>query len=111
MDPKAARYVNAGIGVWLFISAFLWPHTSSQYANAWLMGIVIFVIALVAVGASWFRFLNTAAGAWLMISAFVLPTISAATRWNNFTVGVVVLILSLFGTSPSSVPVRRTRTA
>jgi hypothetical protein len=111
MDPKAARYVNAGIGVWLFISAFLWPHTSAQYANTWIMAIVTFVIALVAIGTPGFRFLNTVAGAWLIISAFVLPTISAATRWNNFIVGVVVLILSLYGTSPSSVSVRRTRTA
>jgi hypothetical protein len=111
MDPKAARYVNAGVGVWLFISAFLWPHTSAQYANTWIMGIVTFAVALVAVGATGFRFLNTAAGAWLVISVFVLPSVSAATRWNNFIVGVVVIILSLVGTSSAAVPIRRARTA
>jgi NAD(P)-dependent dehydrogenase (short-subunit alcohol dehydrogenase family) len=54
---------------------------------------------------------GTMAGAWLMISAFVLPTISAATRWNNLIVGVVVVILSLLGTSSTAIPMRRTRTA
>ena len=111
MDPKAARYLNAALGVWLFISAFLWPHAPSQVANTWIMGIVVFAIALIAAGMPWLRFLNTAAGAWLMISAFVLPTVTAATRWNNFIVGVVVVILSLYGTSPNQVPVRRARTA
>ncbi len=111
MDTKAARWVNAGVAVWLFISAFIWPHTPSQYTNTWLMGIVIFAVALIAVGATGFRFLNTAAGAWIVISAFVLPTISAATRWNNFIVGVVVVILSLVGTSPNAIPAQRTRTA
>jgi hypothetical protein len=111
MDQKAARYVNAGVGVWLFISAFLWSHTPSQYANTWIMGIVVFAVALVALGAAWFRVFNMAAGAWLVISAFVLPTISAATRWNNFIVGVVVVILSLVGASSNAVPVRRARPA
>ena len=111
MGPKAARYINAGVGVWLVISSFLWPHSPSQYANTWIMGIVTFAIALIALPVPWVRFFNTAAGAWLIFSAFVLPSIEAATRWNNFIFGVVVLILSLFGTSFSPATLRRTRTA
>ncbi len=111
MDSKAARWINLAVGAWLFISAFLWSHTSAQYTNSWLMGVVTVVIALSAVGAPGVRFLNTAAGVWLVISAFVLPTMSMATRWNNFIVGVVIGILSLAGASSNVTPVRRARTA
>ena len=111
MDPKAARWINVVMGAWLFVSAFLWSHTSAQYANTWIMGVVTVVVALSAVGATGFRFLNTAAGAWLMISAFVLPTMSAGTRWNNFIVGFVIGLLSLVGASSNATPLRRLRPA
>ncbi len=111
MDSKTARWVNVVVGVWLFVSAFLWSHTSAQYANTWIMGVATVVVALSAVGATGLRFLNTAAGVWLMISAFVLPTMSAATRWNNFIVGLVIGLLSLVGASSNTMPLGRLRPA
>lgn len=111
MDTKAGRWVNAAVGVWLFVSAFLWPHTSSQYTNTWLMGVIAVAVAIIAAGASGFRYVNTAVGAWLIISAFALPTMSAGTRWNNFIVGIVIGVLSLVGTSSGTSPLRRVRTA
>lgn len=111
MDPKTARWVNVLVGAWLFVSAFLWPHTSSQYTNTWLMGIISVAVAVVAMGATGFRYINTAVGAWLIISAFALPTISMGTRWNNLIVGIVIGALSLVGRSSGSTPVRQMRTA
>lgn len=110
MDMKAARSVNALVGVWLFISAFVWPHSAPQYTNTWIMGVITVAVALIALGSPGFRFLNTAVGIWLIISAFALPTVSAATRWNNLVVGIVVGSLSLVGTSPGATVVRRPRT-
>src|SRR5581483_9557934 len=101
MDVKGGRWVNALVGVWLFISAFVWPHSAPQYANTWIMGIITVAVALIAIGSPGVRFVNTAVGIWLIISTFALPSISVATRWNNFIVGIVVGILSLVGTSPS----------
>jgi len=110
MAPKTARWVNAVVGVWLFLSAFFWPHTTSQYTNTWLMGIIAVVVALVSLSSPGFRFVNTAVGIWLIISAFALPTLMAATRWNNFIVGIVIGLLSLVGSS-AGVALRHPRTA
>ena len=35
-----ARLVNALLGVWLYLAAFLWPHTPLERNNAWVSGIV-----------------------------------------------------------------------
>lgn len=110
MAPKTARWVNAIVGVWLFLSAFFWPHTTSQYTNTWLMGIIAVAVALISVGSPGFRFVNTAVGIWLVISAFALPTMNAATRWNNFIVGIAIGLLSLVGSSPGAT-IRQPRTA
>lgn len=111
MNPKLARWGNVVLGVWLFVSAFLWRHTSAQYADTWIMGLVTVAVALIAVGATGFRFLNTVAGAWLMISVFVLPITSAATRWNNYIVGFGIVVLSLVGASSNAMALRRARPA
>jgi hypothetical protein len=111
MDPKNGRYLNIIVGIWLFISAFVWRHSTAQFTNTWIMGIVVVAIAAVAFGWTAFRYVNTLAGAWLIISAFALPTFSAATRWNNFIVGVVVVLLSLAGVPVASVRTRHPRPA
>jgi predicted ferric reductase len=99
MDSKAARWINILLGAWLFLSAFFWPHSATQYTNTWIMGIITVVLAIIAIGAPAFRYLKTLAAVWLIISAFVLPTLSLATRWNNFFVGIVIGALSLVGST------------
>jgi len=47
-DFTTARIVNIVLGVWLFISAFLWPHTYAQMTNTWILGVLCVVFALVA---------------------------------------------------------------
>jgi hypothetical protein len=91
-----ARGLTALAGVWLIISAFAWPHTSSQMNNAWIVG----VLCLIAVGIATFavneaRYANTALAIWLFISAFVLPSASVATMWNSVIVGLVMFVCSL----------------
>jgi len=111
MDIRSSRYLNIIVGLWLFASAFLWRHSAAQFTNTWVMGIVVAAIAAIALSWPAIRYLNTLAGAWLIISAFALPTITAGTRWNNFIVGIVVVVLSL-AEAPSLAGgrVRHTRT-
>lgn len=92
---KMARGINIALGVWLFISAFLWLHTSSQFTNTWLVGLGIAGVAAVGMAAPQIRWLNAALAAWLIISVFALPTMMGATFWNNLLVGVASLIVSL----------------
>ena len=92
---KMARGINIALGVWLFISAFLWLHTDSQFTNTWLVGLGIAGVAAVGLGAPQIRWLNALLAAWLIVSVFALPTLMGGTFWNNLLVGVASLIVSL----------------
>lgn len=90
-----ARILVALLGAWLFLSGFLWNHADVQRANAWAIGVLFVSVALVARAASRMRYVNTALAAWLLVSVWVLPHVTAVTRWNDGTVAVLVLALSL----------------
>lgn len=89
------RLVNAVLGVWLFISAFAWPHTVAQRTNTWILGVLAVIFALVAMKAPRARYLNTILAIWLFISAWALPRIMAGTVWNNVLVAIAIFIVSL----------------
>ena len=95
MSSNGSRYWNIVLGLWLFISAFVWPHSQAQLTNTWIMGVIVVVAAAVSLRVPGARYVNTVVGAWLIISAFALPRISTGTTWNNFIVGILVLLLSL----------------
>jgi hypothetical protein len=90
-----ARVLNILLGIWLFISAFVWAHTPAQLTNTWILGVLCVVFALIAMRRNEVRFLNTALAVWLFISAFVLPSHSRATVWNNALVAIAIFIVSL----------------
>ena len=98
---QAARVVNILLGVWLFISAFVWPHSQAQMTNTWILGVLCVIFALVAMALPWVRYLNTLLAIWLFISAWALPTVSVGTIWNNVLVAIAVFIVSLVPTGPN----------
>jgi hypothetical protein len=91
----SARLLTAAIGVWLFISAFVWPHTLSQRTNTWICGVLAVIFALAAMREPQSRYLNTILSIWLFISAWALPRMSAGTVWNNVLVAIAIFFLSL----------------
>jgi hypothetical protein len=99
MSSNGSRYWNIVLGIWLFISAFAWPHSQAQLTNTWIMGVIVVVASAISLRAPAARYVNTVVGAWLIISSFALPRVSTGTTWNNFLVGLLVLLLSL---APSS---------
>ncbi|HSN96798.1 MAG TPA: SPW repeat protein [Candidatus Nanopelagicales bacterium] len=101
----AARGINVALGVWLFISAFLWPHSYAQFTNAWVLGVLCVAFAVIGMWAPPARYLNTALGVWLFISAWALPTISSGTVWNHVIVSIAIFAVSLLPTTT------RTRTS
>ncbi len=91
-----ARILNLLLGIWLFISAFVWPHTIAQRTNTWILGVLCVIFAIIAMTASpAVRWLNTALAIWLFISVWALPHQNLATMWNNALVAICVFILSL----------------
>ncbi|MHB8419053.1 MAG: SPW repeat domain-containing protein [Myxococcales bacterium] len=107
----AARIANIVLGVWLFISAFLWPHNYAQMTNTWVLGVLCVIFALVALTAPPARYLNTALAVWLFISAFALPTHLQGTIWNNAVAAVLIFFFSLVPSEQTMLPTRPPRTA
>jgi hypothetical protein len=100
-DPNlSARMLNVALGVWLFISAFAWPHTMAQHTNTWICGVLGVIFALAATRYSQARVLNTILSVWLFISVWVLPRANAGTAWNNALVAIAMFCLSLIPSVP-----------
>ena len=95
-----ARVTNVILGIWLFISAFIWPHTTVQMTNTWILGVLCVLFALIAMAVPPVRFVNTALAVWLFISAWALPTASTATTWNNVLVAIAIFLTSLVPSAP-----------
>jgi hypothetical protein len=95
MGNMEARYANIGLGIWLFASAFIWPHSSAQMTNTWVTGVITVIVGIVSIGAPRWRYINTIVGAWLIISGFALPRVTGGTFWNNLLVGIAILLVSL----------------
>lgn len=94
-NARVARIVNVVLGVWLFISAFIWQHTTPQRANTWILGVLCVVFALIAMSAPAVRWLNTILAIWLFISVWALPHAVLGTMWNNALVAIAVFLASL----------------
>jgi hypothetical protein len=103
--PNAApRWANVVLGVWLFISAFLWPHSQAQLTNTWLMGVLCVVFALAAAYAAPVRYLNVLLAIWLFISAFALPRVTVGTTWNNAIVAILIFLVALIPSGKLATP-------
>jgi hypothetical protein len=95
MKTTPARLLTIALGVWLFLSAFIWPHTASQFSNAWISGLLIIAFAATAIRVDGARYGCTVLAIWLFFSNWVLPTENEATAWNNIIVSVAVFVASL----------------
>jgi hypothetical protein len=97
MNPKEARYVDIGLGVWLILSAFLLRQNHPQVINTFVVGVVVVVSAVVSAWLPVARYVTSAAGVWLIASLFAWPMFAAATVWNSFFVGIGIALSSLVG--------------
>jgi hypothetical protein len=94
-DGTWARFLNALLGAWLFISTFAWRHGQSAGTNTWICGLLILAFAVWALWIPNMRWWNTFLGAWMIFAGIVFPHLSPGTQWNNIIVGAVVLLVSL----------------
>jgi hypothetical protein len=101
---NSARWVNVVAGGWLFLSAFIWTHSSSQFNNAWLVGANSVIVALIALRTPPARYINAALGAWLFVSIWVLPLMTRGTFWNDLVVSIVMFVAALTPSHGERVP-------
>lgn len=95
-DPGVwARYANLVIAIWLFISAFIWPHADASRTNTWILAVIIGVVSVWAIWTPTIRWINMAAAVWLFFSTLAIPHYVVGTVWNNVIVSIAVFLLSM----------------
>lgn len=87
--------LNVVLGIWLIISAFMWPHAPAEALNTWIVGIVITAVALIGFAVPAIRLANSVAAIWLFIGTLALPHVYRGTAWNNCIVAILVFVASL----------------
>jgi hypothetical protein len=95
MGERLRRFTVV-LGLWLIASSVVWPHSPSQILNACVVGVLVVLVALVALTANpRARYVNSALAVWLFASVFLLPTASRWTAWNDLFVAIMILACSL----------------
>jgi hypothetical protein len=92
-----ARGINIALGIWVFISAFVFNLTNAPRTNNIVVGIAIALVALWAIWNEGARYINTALSVWLVLSTVSVFKMTNAPLWSNVLCGVVVFALSLVG--------------
>jgi hypothetical protein len=89
-----ARCGNFALGIWLQMSAFLWPHSDASRVSAWLPGLLISIIALLSMGAPPMRWLNAFSAMWLILWTMAETSTEPTTYFNGIACGLLVFTLA-----------------
>lgn len=87
------RGLQVLIGVWLILSAFLWPHLRLQAMVVWAAGGLTVLIAAASIFVQPLRLLLGLVAIWLIIGTFIQPAL-IGTLVNNLFCAVAILALS-----------------
>jgi hypothetical protein len=99
---RLASTLNLLLGAWLFIAGFVLAGTQQAMGNDLVLGALIFIFAAARMSrnsAKAWSWLNFLLGIWLLFAPWALHYTSASARWNDFSVGCAVIILSLISAS------------
>jgi threonine/homoserine efflux transporter RhtA len=96
------RIFNALLGMWLFVTAFMWPHNQAEGTLAVVCAVLTFLLAIASFYTLAARYANLVVAAALFIGTLALPTMTRATVWNNVIVAVAILGASLLDRGPES---------
>jgi hypothetical protein len=107
LTPKeefmTTRIFNALIGIWLLVTAFMWPHLLAERIVTIVAAVLTFVLALLSIYTGAARYLNASVAVLLFLSTLVLPAITRATTWNNAIVAIAILAASLVDNGPEAI--------
>jgi hypothetical protein len=86
------------ISTWLFISAFLLPHSAMTAWNGLIVACLVAAVSFLAFampGRPGVRWWNAVLATWLMATAILMPHVSLLTMLHDIGVGMVIAALSL----------------
>jgi hypothetical protein len=98
-DRAWQRWATIALGIWLFASPFMWPHSRQATMNIGMVSILIVIFGVLALYVRWVRWLTALMGAWLIGSALVIRHLVGLTRLHDVAIGAAVLALSLVWTA------------
>ena len=101
------RIFNALIGVWLFVTAFMWTHNRAEGTLTVVCGVLTFILAIASFYTLAARYATLVVAAALFVGALALPAYNRATVWNNVIVAVALLAASLLDRGPESTRTER----
>jgi hypothetical protein len=102
---RTARIGNAILGIWLFASAFLLPHTPWHRISDAAVGAVTAAVALAALYfRPQLRVINIALAVWLFVSLWAMRVHSVGTFVNDLLVSTLVFGLAVVPHEPGEVP-------
>jgi len=103
------RTLNILLGTWLFLSSFVWPHSSPAFVAAVACGALTVVLSLATSYASGLRYLTAAVAVILLVAS--LSTSASRwdrTFWHNSIVAIAIFIAALMDRGPAGVRHERT---
>ena len=103
-ERVSPRLIEVTLGVWLFVSAFLWPELRVRVTNTWISGVLCVTFAIAGMGLSWARTFNSALAIWLFVAAWALPIAHVATLWNNVLCSIALFVVSLVPSDTTTLP-------
>ncbi|HSB19829.1 MAG TPA: hypothetical protein VLD85_07480 [Anaeromyxobacteraceae bacterium] len=93
-----ALLLNLALAVWLFVSAYLLPHSAATSWNSMIVAVLVAAVALMAFsspGRPGIRWVNAVLAVWLFVAALVMPHVSLGTSLHDVAVSVALAALSL----------------
>ncbi|HVV49812.1 MAG TPA: hypothetical protein VHO06_09150 [Polyangia bacterium] len=97
------RIFNALLAVWLFVTAFMWPHTHGQFVVTLLASILTFWLAILSIYSGAARYLNAIVGILLFLSTLAMHSLSRATTWNNAIIAIAIFVVALVDKGPGQI--------
>ena len=97
------RIFNVLIAVWLFATAFMWPHAHLAQEVTIIAAVLTFVLSIMEMYVRGARYLNAVVAVFLFLSALTLPALTRATVWNNAIVAIAILVAALVDRGPGAV--------
>jgi hypothetical protein len=89
--------ISVVLGLWTFVSIFMWPHGRAELIDTALVGTLICGVGAVSWYVRWVRWLNVLLGAWLCASTLAMSPVAPPTIWNALAVGSIVAVINALG--------------